>query len=48
MLGRMYESEDSLSLARKYYKRCLTLNFNEYHNSICGEAKESLNRIQHK
>ncbi len=48
MLGRMYESEDSLSLAKKYYKRCLTLDFDEYHNSICGEARESLNRIQHQ
>ncbi|MBN2773590.1 MAG: hypothetical protein JXR31_05035 [Prolixibacteraceae bacterium] len=48
MLGRMYESEDSLSLARQYYERCLNLNFDEYHNSICGEARESLKRIQNK
>ncbi|MBE0651951.1 MAG: hypothetical protein IH595_14080 [Bacteroidales bacterium] len=48
MLGRIYESEDSLSLARKYYKKCLNLNFDEYHTSICGEAKESLMRIQNK
>lgn len=48
MLGRIYETEDSLKMAKKYYKRCLTLNFNEYHNSICGVASESLNRIRNK
>lgn len=48
MLGRIYETEDSLKLARKYYKRCLNLNFKAYHNSICGVARESLNRIRNK
>lgn len=48
MLGRMYESEDSLGLARHYYQKCLNLNFDEYHNSICGEARESLSRLQNK
>jgi len=48
MLGRVYESEDSLGLARHYYQKCLNLNFDEYHNSICGEAKASLSRLQNK
>jgi tetratricopeptide (TPR) repeat protein len=48
MLGRLYESEDSLKLASHYYQTCLNLNFDEYHNSICGEAKESLARLQNK
>lgn len=48
MLGKIYETEDSLVLARKYYKQCLNLNFDEYHNSICGEAKELLTRLQNK
>lgn len=48
MLGRLFESEDSLGLARHYYQKCLNLNFDEYHNSICGEARESLARLQNK
>ena len=48
MLGKIYESEDSLSLAKKYYQRCLSLDFDEYHTSICGEAREALSRIQRK
>lgn len=48
MLGRIYESQDSIKLSREYYSRCLNLNFDEYRNSICGEAKESLLRLQNK
>ncbi len=46
MLGRIYESEDSIKLSREYYTECLNLNFKEYHNSICGEARASLLRLQ--
>jgi len=48
MLGRIYESQDSLKLSRIYYEQCLNLNFKEYQNSICGEARESLLRLQNK
>ncbi len=47
-LGEIYESEDSLSLARTYYRQCLHLDFNEYVNSIRGKAKEALERISEK
>ncbi len=47
-LGEIYESEDSLTLAKSFYEKCLDLNFDEYKNSIHGKAKESLLRIQGK
>ena len=45
-LGEIYESEDSLSLAKTFYEKCLNLNFTEYKNSIRGKAREALSRIQ--
>ena len=47
-LGEIYESEDSLTLAKSFYEKCLVLNFDEYKNSIRGKAKEALSRIQGK
>ncbi len=47
-LGQIYESEDSLSNAKNYYRQCLQLNFDEYRNSIRGKAKEGLERIGNK
>jgi len=47
-LGEIYESEDSLKLAKAYYEKCLDLNFDEYKNSIRGKAKEALARIREK
>lgn len=47
-LGEIYESEDSLTLAKSFYEKCLDLNFDEYKNSIWGKAKEALSRIQGK
>jgi predicted negative regulator of RcsB-dependent stress response len=44
-LGEIYESEDSLKQAQKYYQKVLNLHFNEYVNSIRGKAKEALQRI---
>jgi len=45
-LGEIYESEDSLTLAKSFYEKCLVLNFDEYRNSIRGKAREALSRIQ--
>ncbi len=45
-LGEIYETEDSLTLAKRFYEECLSLNFVEYRNSIRGKAKEALSRIQ--
>jgi len=47
-LGEIYESEDSLTLAKAFYEKCLNLNFDEYRNSIRGKAKEALSRIRGK
>ncbi len=47
-LGEIYESEDSLTLAQKFYRECLNLPFDEYVNSIRGKAKEALQRITEK
>ena len=47
-MGEIYESEDSLALAKIYYEKCLDLNFDEYKNSILGKAKEGLERIREK
>ncbi|UBM62065.1 hypothetical protein LA303_11775 [Candidatus Sulfidibacterium hydrothermale] len=47
-LGEIYESEDSLKLAQKYYQKVLDLRFDEYVNSIRGKAKEALQRISEK
>ncbi len=47
-LGEIYESEDSLTLAKTFYEKCLDLDFDEYKNSIRGKAKEALARIQEK
>ncbi len=47
-LGEIYESEDSLTLAKSFYEKCLDLNFDEYKNSIRGKAKEALLRIEEK
>lgn len=44
-LGEIYESEDSLKIARYYYKQCLSLPFKVYRNSIRGKAKEALYRL---
>jgi hypothetical protein len=47
-LGEIYESQDSLTLARYFYKKCLSLNFKEYQNSIRGKASDGLERIRRK
>ncbi len=47
-LGEIYESEDSFTLAKSFYEECLSMNFDEYKNSIRGKAKEALSRIQEK
>lgn len=47
-LGEIYETQDSLILAKKYYNKCLHMNFDEYRNSIRGQAKEALARIKQK
>ncbi len=44
-LGEIYESEDSLKIAKYYYKQCLSLPFKVYRNSIRGKAKEALYRL---
>ena len=47
-LGEIYESEDSLTLAKSFYEECLNMNFDEYKNSILGKAKEALSGMREK
>ena len=47
-LGYIYESATDYDKARYYYKKCLSMNFNEYKNSIQAKAKAGLNRIRFK
>lgn len=45
-LGYIYESKKDYKKAEAYYKICLSLDFNEYHNSITQKAKAGLNRVE--
>lgn len=47
-IGEIFEVQDSIEKAKKYYNLCLQLNFKEYRNSIRGKAKESLARVQQR
>jgi len=44
-MGYIYEKQGNSQLALKYYRLCLSLDFNEYHNSITQKAKAGLNRV---
>ncbi len=44
-MGYIYEKQGNSQLASKYYRLCLSLDFNEYHNSITQKAKAGLNRV---
>ena len=44
-LGNIYEVEFDSTRSAHYYKLCLTLDFDEYRNSIRSKAKQGLNRV---
>jgi tetratricopeptide (TPR) repeat protein len=45
LLGNIYEVESDTIRAIHYYNVCLSLEFNQYRNSIRGKAKQGLNRV---
>ena len=46
--GMIFESKKNFEKARSYYMKCLSMDFNEYKNSISQKAKAGLNRIREK
>ena len=47
-IGAIYESQNNLELALKYYKTCLKLSPKEYKNSIHQKAKTGINRLENR
>lgn len=47
-LGMIFERRNDIELARAYYEKCLSMNFEEYHFSITHKAKAGLNRLSGK
>jgi len=47
-LGFIYESLSEFGKAKSYYKKCLSLKYDEYKKSISQKAKAGLNRIEEK
>ncbi len=45
-IGHIYEAVGRLSLARKYYKDCLSIKPKEYRSSLHQKAKAGLNRLK--
>ncbi len=44
-LGNIYEKQLDTNSALLYYKKCLSLEFNQYKNSIKGKAKQGIKRL---
>ncbi|MBW6490004.1 MAG: hypothetical protein K0B15_02305 [Lentimicrobium sp.] len=44
-LGYIYENEGNLNQARQYFKKCLSMNYDEYRTSISQKARAGLSRI---
>ena len=47
-LGIIYENEDNLKEAEKYFRLCRSLDFDEYETGIKQKAKAGLNRLDEK
>lgn len=45
-LGDIYDRQGKKEAAREMYKLCLSLDFDEYHNSITQKAKAGLSRLE--
>lgn len=45
-LGLIYEASGNKEKARSYYRKCLSLKYNEYQNSISQKAKAGLSRLK--
>ncbi len=47
-LGLIYEDKSDYDKAKKYYKKCLSMNPEKYKNGIHNKAKAGINRIEKK
>lgn len=47
-LGIIYESQDEIDQARKYFHQCLSMEPSEYEQSLHQKARSGLNRLQKK
>jgi len=47
-LGMIYENKSDFIKAKKYYKKCLSMNPEKYKNGIHNKAKAGINRIENK
>jgi tetratricopeptide (TPR) repeat protein len=47
MLGMIYEEKKNYDRALTYYKLCLSLEFDQYKNSIDQKAQAGIDRIKH-
>jgi tetratricopeptide (TPR) repeat protein len=47
MLGMIYEEKEQYSKAESYYKLCISLEFDQYKNSIDQKAQAGIDRINH-
>ncbi len=47
-LGLIFEERKSFDQARQNYKKCLAMDFDEFHFSITQKAKSGLNRISNR
>lgn len=45
-LGLIYEASGNKEKARSYYRKCLSLEYDEYQNSISQKAKAGLSRLK--
>lgn len=45
-LGIIYENEGNNAKARQYYKKCLSMNYDEYRTGISQKAKAGLERVK--
>ncbi len=48
MLGSIYEERKDFSKALTYYRKCLSLEFEQYKNSIDQKAQGAIDRIKNK
>jgi Tetratricopeptide repeat len=47
-LAKLYESQQDIDMAKKYFQRCLTIYPDEYQSGLHQQAKAGLNRLKNK
>ncbi|PKP16684.1 MAG: hypothetical protein CVU06_14235, partial [Bacteroidetes bacterium HGW-Bacteroidetes-22] len=46
LLGNIYKASGNTEKARYYYKKCLSLNYDEYRSGISQKAKAGLSQLK--